>query len=183
MKNLVGAQNQRDLHRAEADLSNARTIQLLDHQLIDATRDGVEIRGLHRHLFQDIYPWAGAYRRIDMRRGAGEFFAPFVMVPNLVDTMCATLFAVDNLRGLDRRDFLRGLADFYDQLNYAHPFRDGNRRAQRLFWSRIAFDAGWILDWRPVKGVELNESSRLARENADFQPLLATLDRCLSVRG
>ncbi|MDR1634830.1 MAG: Fic family protein [Bifidobacteriaceae bacterium] len=37
------------------------------------------------------------------------------------------------------------LAYYYDQLNYIHPFRAGNGRAQRVFWSRVARDAGyWV---------------------------------------
>ncbi|MGO1435569.1 MAG: Fic family protein, partial [Canibacter sp.] len=29
---------------------------------------------------------------------------------------------------------------------WIHPFREGNGRTQRLFWSRVPIDAGWVLD-------------------------------------
>jgi cell filamentation protein len=32
------------------------------------TRDLVELPAVHRHLFQDIYPWAGRLRTVDLRK-------------------------------------------------------------------------------------------------------------------
>lgn len=182
LRNLVAATTPDDLARAEADLYAARTVQLLDHQLVDPTRDSNEIRGLHAHLFQDLFDWAGTYRVIDMRRGSGQFFAPFSTIPHLIDSMCATLYECDNLKQLSHTDFIKNLADFYDQLNFIHPFREGNGRTQRFFWSRLAFDAGWILDWRPVQGHELNEASRLARETGDCGQLNTTLGKCVTAK-
>ncbi|MFJ2621306.1 Fic family protein [Glutamicibacter sp. NPDC087344] len=71
------------------------------------------------------------------------------------------------------------LTSFYDELNYIHPFREGNGRMQRTFWSRVAFAAGWILDWRPIHGTELNEASRAAREDRTMEPLRNALMKCL----
>lgn len=65
---------------------------------------------------------------------------------------------------------------------HRHPFREGNGRTQRLFWSRIALDAGWALDWRPIHGTTLDDVSRLAREGGDSGPLQSALDSCVSPR-
>lgn len=45
------------------------------------------------------------------------------------------LRADNYLRGMDRRQFIQRLAHHYDQWNYGHPFREGNGRATRLFWT------------------------------------------------
>lgn len=182
LRNRVGASTRVELEAAEADLVAARTVQLLDHRLVKPTRDAEEIQGLHRHLFQDLFEWAGNFRVIDMRRGDGDYFAPCAMVAALVDNIAVNLFEIDNLRGLNRTDFVSMLAKFYDELNFAHPFREGNGRTQRLFWSRLAFDAGWIVNWQSVKGDELNEVSRLAREEGDLRPLETTLSKCVEQR-
>lgn len=56
------------------------------------------------------------------------------------------------LRGMERSQFIERLAYHYEQFNYIHPFREGNGRTQRVFWGRVANDAGWQLDWRNVHG-------------------------------
>lgn len=182
LRNLVGAKTSADLARAEADLVAARIIQLRDHRLVMPSRDVNEILGLHRHLFQDLYSWAGSTRTVDIKRGDGDFFAPWQGILRNIDVVLEDLYAHDCLRGLEQDDFTTILTRFYDDLNFIHPFREGNGRAQRLFWSRVAFDAGWILDWSSVHGPELNEASRLAREDLKLAPLQQTLAKCIRPR-
>jgi cell filamentation protein len=51
-----------------------------------------------------------------------------------------------------------------DAVNHIHPFREGNGRTQRVFWSQIAVDAGWRLDWRNVTGEVNDDACRIAAE-------------------
>lgn len=179
LRNLVGAESCSQLARAEADLCHARITQLEDHQLVAPSRDRDEIKGLHKHLFQDVYEWAGEFRTIDMRRGEGQFFAPCDHIPWLLDSTLAELGRNNNFIDFDQKDFVESLCKFYDELNHIHPFREGNGRMQRTFWSRVAFTADWVLHWRPIVGNELNESIRAAREDQDFAPLHATIAKCV----
>lgn len=179
LRNLIGAQTYAHLAQAEADLVAVRIIQLRDHHLVAPTRDIQEVLGLHQHLFQDVFSWAGEIRTIDMRRGDGQFFAPCAGIRANLHNVFMNLSGQGYLQGLDQERFTDALARFYDDLNFIHPFREGNGRTQRLFWSRVAFDAGWVLDWAPVYGPELNESSRLAREDGDLTALQQTLAKCI----
>ena len=52
------------------------------------------------------------------------------------------LAAAERLRGLARDPFITGLAGFLADVNALHPFREGNGRAQRAFFSQLAYDAG-----------------------------------------
>lgn len=180
LANLVDATTAVDLARAESDLSTARTIQVQDDDLVPPTRDLLELQGLHRHIFQDLFAWAGEIRSIDMRRGAGDFFAPASHIEVNSAHVFSRLHELDHLRGLARDEFLAQITNFYDLLNFIHPFREGNGRTQRLFWSRVSHDAGWLLDWRPIHGSELDETSRIAREDRDLGPLTGALERCIS---
>ena len=54
-----------------------------------------------------------------------------------------------------------------------HPFRKGNGRTQRVFWNRVAKDAGYELDWTLVVGDENDEASRRAAEEKDLSGLEA----------
>lgn len=75
------------------------------------------------------------------------------------------------LKNKSKDDFIDELAYFYEQLNYVHPFREGNGRTQRIFWSRIAKDAGYTIGWEKVIGDELDRASAIGREKHDLEPL------------
>jgi cell filamentation protein len=76
--------------------------------------------------------------------------------------------------------FVKRLAHYYDQLNYIHPFREGNGRTQRVFWGRVAHDAGYAINWDAVIGNENDEASKLAAENMDLSGLEAMFGRIVS---
>ncbi|MES9097780.1 Fic family protein [Cutibacterium acnes] len=90
------------------------------------------------------------------------------------------LRADHELRGMSREQFIDRLAYHYDQFNYVHPFREGNGRTQRVFWNRVARDAGWQLDWREVHGATNDQASRAASEQQDFGPLREMFDQIVS---
>jgi cell filamentation protein len=58
---------------------------------------------------------------------------------------------------------------------YLHFFREGNGRTQRIFWSQIAANAGYELDWRKTSGPINDQASREAMERRDFSGLRAML--------
>lgn len=179
LRNLLGATTRDQLALFEGDLTTSRTIQVQANSLVAHTRDLDEVRALHRHLFQDLFTWAGEIRTIDMRRGEGQFFAPCAFIETNAFHLFADLRAENHLNGLNREEFVQQLSRFYDLLNHIHPFREGNGRTQRLFWSRVAADAGWALDWRPIHGDQLDKVSRAAREDGDLASLQRALDLCV----
>lgn len=67
LRNKVGAVTSSALADAEAALSFVRLVQLMDHP-VEPTGDLDELRAIHRHLFQDIYEWAGELRTWTLRR-------------------------------------------------------------------------------------------------------------------
>lgn len=92
----------------------------------------------------------------------------------------ANLLKRITLKILDKDGFTKRLAHHYDQLNYIHPFREGNGRAQRIFWSRVAQDAGYEIDWSAIADGENDEASRLAAEEMDLSPLESMFSRIVS---
>lgn len=169
LRNSVGAGDREELARAEADLVFARTVQL-DSSEIAETRDLAELQAIHRHLFQDVYPWAGEVRTVDIRITA-EGFLPVVALDRAAGIAAMDLKSERYLRGMPREQFVARLAHHYDQFNYIHPFREGNGRTQRVFWSRVARTAGWELDWTRVDGKINDHASQVAAEKRDLGPL------------
>ena len=177
LRNLVGALDDPALVAAEGALVFARAVQLLDHPR-KPTGDLAELRAIHRYLFQDVFDWAGQIRTVDIRKRAGNasFFLPVSMIQRAAGFAAEELRQNNELRGMSRDQFVDRLAYHYDSFNYIHPFREGNGRTQRAFWSRVARDAGWQLDWRPVQGEVNDEASRAGHEDGDLEPLRAMFD-------
>ena len=109
---------------------------------------------LHRHVFQDVYDWAGQIRNVDITRGNSRFANV-----NQIDSYATKLFA-----GLKSEDFLGGLpagrlagrlAHYLSEINALHPFRDGNGRVQRVFISQLASAAGFSWDYSAATREEM----------------------------
>lgn len=102
LRNLIGARTPAELELAEADLVSARAVQLVDHP-VRLSADLQHLKAIHRHLFQDVYDWAGQARRVDIRKDAdaSEAFLPVSMIDR------ASTFA---FKELSDDDLLKGLA-------------------------------------------------------------------------
>lgn len=184
LRNLVGARAQGELDQAEGDLTYIRAAELQERP-VRATGDLDEFRAIHRQLFQDVYPWAGEVRTVDLRKNVAG--AEHFLSVGAIDR--GSMFAADELRadnmlrGMNRDQFIDRLSHHYDQWNYVHPFREGNGRTQRVFWNRVAADAGWQLDWRPVQGAVNDAACRAAAKSRDFGPMRAMFDQVVSQAG
>ncbi len=181
LRNLVGARTQEELDQIEADLVEARTVDL-PKQRVKKTADLTELRAIHRYLFGDVYDWAGQPRSVDIRKNVegAEYFVPVSLIDRAA-TFTATELAADNfLRNMSRDRFVARLAHHYDQLNYIHPFREGNGRTQRAFWDRVASDAGWRMTWLAVTGEVNDHASRVASETQDLSSLITMFNGIVS---
>lgn len=87
---------------------------------------------IHRHLFQDIYRWAGKYRTVRMSKDQSAFCYP-EYIPREMKRLFAELKEKRFLRNLPRGEFIREATHFLSTLNAIHPFREGNGRTQTSF--------------------------------------------------
>lgn len=170
LRNLVNAHSERALNAAESDWVTFRFLQL---QTTPLTAEGTvkQLQWIHHFLFQDVYEWAGQIRTIDMSKGGGSVFQPLQLFTTGVQYAESTLQNDHMLQGLDRDRFIERLAVNYDNFNTLHPFREGNGRAQRVFWTLIARDAGWGLNWAQISKRENDVASFIAHENVDYHLL------------
>jgi cell filamentation protein len=117
---------------------------------------------VHRHLFQDVYRWAGRYRTVRMSKDRSSFCFPENIAREMRDVF-GRLQGVDFLRGRDEEGFAEGAAGFLAHLNAIHPFREGNGRTQLTFTTLIADRAG-----HPLKLARLEPESFLQAMIASF---------------
>lgn len=172
LRNLLGAKSAEELHEREPQIVFANEFEL-GSLSIPRSNDLEEVLLIHKQLFKNVYDWAGQIRTVDIRK-SDENSEFFLIVSKISDgaNYVFTEFAKENfLLDLDRGAFIKRIAYYYDQLNYIHPFREGNGRTQRIFWSRVAHDAGYEINWDAIIGDENNEASRLAAESMDLSGL------------
>ena len=174
LKNKVGAKTLEELRAAEGDIIS----------LIDATMSGIphtkylaELKAIHKKLFGKIYDWAGELRTVDIRKGGEEYFLDCTFLERGAKYVLDELSTENFLQELNKEDFVKRLAYFFEQLNFVHPFREGNGRTQRIFWQRIANDAGYFIDWQEVVGDEMDQACMAGRINHDLAPLEIMLER------
>ncbi|MDR1167188.1 MAG: Fic family protein [Deltaproteobacteria bacterium] len=100
---------------------------------------------IHKRIFQEIYDWAGEPRKVEINKGGTLFFtvARFNNAMVFINGLLAEFKSID----YGEKARLSGkLAEILDTLNFFHPFREGNGRAQREFIRTLALEKGWELD-------------------------------------
>lgn len=98
-------------------------------------------RALRRHLFQDVYDWAGQPRAIRIGK-AGNWFCYPEYIDREMKRIFAKLKAAGHLRGLEPDAFAAQAAHVLAEINAVHPFREGNGRTQLAFLALLAENAG-----------------------------------------
>lgn len=176
--NKLGIRDAKTLSSLEAEITTLRMEQGLPSSALELTPRGYLV--IHRHLFQDIYAWAGQLRPYTTSRNEG---APFAVPENIwpwMEEQFRRLKQGNYLRALDHQSFALGLAPIANELNAAHPFIEGNGRVLRLWMQIVAEQAGFglILDRRDAKA--WNDASRDGFLNGDCRPLASLILRNLN---
>lgn len=103
---------------------------------------------IHKFLFQDIYHWAGKERKVEISKDGKQFFpiSHFGNAFKFIDTLIVEYKAINK----DNKILLaQKLAEILDNVNYLHPFREGNGRSQREFIRLLALQKGLSLNLNP----------------------------------
>ncbi|PPK69719.1 Fic family protein [Actinokineospora auranticolor] len=176
LRNLHGCTDHATLAAVERDLAFLRDEELKRLPLPGAY-DSAHLTRFHRHLFGDVYPWAGKHRRVDLVRGTSRFAHWRHVEPALTD-LFTKLKAERLLVGLRRADFLDRFAYYFGEVNVVHPFREGNGRAQRAFFRQLALFAGWRMDFARLDRTDYLHAC-VAAMVGQFEPLTAQFDIAL----
>ncbi|NQO46435.1 cell filamentation protein Fic [Streptococcus suis] len=88
-----------------------------------------DILQIHKVLFGEIYDWAREYRRVNISK-SGHAFMP-IQSFGTAEEYLNRLIRHYIEEASSRSEICKSLADILDNLNYFHPFRDGNGRTQR----------------------------------------------------
>ncbi len=128
------------------------------------------LRAIHRYLFQDVYDWAGDIRTVNISKGSSAFQA-FVFIETGVAHVHSSVRKAKYLKNLSPAAFAKEAAAVLSDLNYCHPFREGNGRTQIVYLRQLAERAGHT--FRPERlgaaGWIAASQSAMGGDNAPFE--------------
>jgi len=137
LENLLGESDPQALRHREYSYTKRRMVELRDGTTaIPQTFDAEHLKAIHKYLFQDVYQWAGQWRTVDMAKDVTDFLGVHQIDSYLADM--ARYVAHTHWDWLSRRETVEELSTVFALLNHAHPFREGNGRASRMFLRDIA---------------------------------------------
>ena len=125
---------------------------------------------IHKHLFQDIYVWAGKKRTVEISKDGKQFFptSHFDNAFRYIDQLIADFKKIpkDNKQLLAEK-----LAEILDNVNYLHPFREGNGRTQREFLRLLALEKHLTLNLNPPDNKSVYERYMKGTVESDVKTL------------
>ena len=141
LENKLNITDSAELARAEEKISKQKALKLYDAGILDTLTPGTfkTLCTIHKYLFEDIYEFAGKLREVNIAKGNFRF-APLMYLQA----------ALDNIDKMPQNDFDK-IIEKYVEMNIAHPFREGNGRATRIWLDLILKrELGKVVDWSKV---------------------------------
>lgn len=162
LKNKLGITDINKLERADRLFSRVRAKEGIPFGKFDIEH----IKAIHKHLFQDIYEWAGELRNKDKWKDNTHFVRENDIKP-ILGNVLNLLRESNHLKGLSSHEFSEKAAIYYARLNEVQAFREGNGRTQRALFGQIAREAGFKIDWSKFDLSEWKEANHESAKGND----------------
>lgn len=141
LENKLGIADSAELAKAEERISKEKALKLFEGGQFATLRAGSvdALLAIHRALFSEIYDFAGKVRTVNIAKGNFRF-APVMY-------LAAALKSIEKMP----QSTFDEIVEKYVEMNIAHPFREGNGRATRIWLDLILREElGQVVDWSKV---------------------------------
>lgn len=141
LENKLKIDNSADLAREEERISKIKAAELFEKGILDKLQAGSfsTLKEIHRYLFEDIYDFAGKLRTVNLAKNNFRF-APVMYLKT----------AINNIEKMPQCTYDE-IIEKYVEMNIAHPFREGNGRATRIWLDHILKkELKKVVDWSKV---------------------------------
>ncbi|WP_439710451.1 Fic/DOC family protein [Brucella anthropi] len=145
--------------------------------------DAQHLKAIHGHIFQDIYEWAGHTRDespvVDGQRvepignlsKGGTSFLHGSRIEMGLEEAFRPIRNPEILRGSSVERFAEIAGKVLAELNYVHPFREGNGRAQEALLASIGREYGHEVDFTVITKPRIIDAS-IATTNEPSSPAM-----------
>ena len=162
LENKLKITDQVELARQEEKISKKRAKDIFEKDYLSTLQPGTfeALRKIHQYLFEEIYEFAGDFRKVNIAKGNFRF-TPLTYLEE----------AVKNIEKMPQSTY-EEIIEKYVEMNIAHPFREGNGRSTRIWldfmlkkqlnvvvdWSKVdKTDYLLAMERSPVKDVEIKQ--------------------------
>lgn len=145
LENKLGITSSAELAREEERISKKKAVWLFESGRLSALSVGTfaALKEIHKSLFEDIYEFAGSLRSVNLAKGNFRF-APVMYLEA----------AIANIEKMPQSTYDE-IIEKYVEMNIAHPFREGNGRATRIWLDLVLKNRiGQVVDWSRVDKVD-----------------------------
>ena len=152
---LINKFNIRDeikLSELEAQITFAKAV-MLEEAPIRGNFDFEHFKEIHKFLLCDLYEWAGQVRAVNISKKRTRFLDASNI--EVVAAGCFSKVANGYFDNLSVEEFAKRIAEFYNEVNYIHPFREGNGRAQRIYFTQLIRHYGYDINFADIDTDEL----------------------------
>ena len=164
LENKLNITDQVKLNKMEEKLSKEKAKKLFDSGKINTFKVGTfaGLKQIHKFLFEDIYDFAGKMRTVNLSKRNFRF-AP-------------VMYLAQSLKAIDKmpQSTFDEIVEKYVEMNIAHPFREGNGRATRI-WLDLIFkkELKKVVDWNKIdKADYLSAMERSPIKDIEIKHLL-----------
>lgn len=141
LENKLGITAPSQLAREEERISKKKAAMLFESGILNNLPAGKfsTLQAIHKHLFEDIYEFAGKLRTVNIAKGNFRF-APVLYLQA----------ALENIDKMPQGTFDE-IIEKYVEMNIAHPFREGNGRSARIWLDHmLKKEINMVVDWSKV---------------------------------
>ena len=169
LRNRLNIRDTPALEAAERELVALRLLEPVPTGDFDLDH----LKAIHRHLFQDVYAWAGEVRTVEIAKDESRFQPRRFIAAGMADVH-RRIVAAGYFRGSESDGFAERAGPVLGDVNHVHPFREGNGRAQLQYLKQLTACAGHAIDLTRIDPTAWLDASR--RSNAgDY----AAIVRCI----
>ena len=150
--NKLGIRDEKKLAEIEAQITFAKAV-MLEETPIDNDYGFEHFKKIHEFLLCDLYEWAGQVRTVDILKKRTKFLDAASI--ESIGTKCFAKVKDGYFENLSFDEFVKRIAEFYNDVNYIHPFREGNGRTQRIYFAQLIRHYGYDINFADVDTDEL----------------------------
>ncbi len=166
--------NQQELDLIEYALTSRRMAEILTEGVLAhwQSYDLAHLQAIHRHLFQDVYDWAGKIRTVHLNKymanGQVSVFAPPERIVPAWEKLTVTITQFSQQHDLSCAEKVRKLTEIFIKANYLHPFPEGNGRSLQILMQQLAKEQGVWLDYQETQAKSWNYACALSGVYGDM---------------
>jgi cell filamentation protein len=166
-RNKLGITDPAALMRAATESTAFRLVEL-QATPVRGGFDATHLQTIHRHIFQDLYDWAGELRTID----AGN--VPASHIEKSLNSVLDRLSRENHLKGLSAEEWTHSASAYLYDLGAIQPFFAGNEIALNEFAVELARKNNLSLQWDATPDIASESIALLsqAEQSANLRRLI-----------